>query len=127
MKMNVVTKLIIAGLFLVFTLLSGVWLSNSGKPINSLILTIHKLIALGLVIFIGVTVNSLSRNSGVDLAQVVLIVVSAVLFLALFVSGAFLSMGKPISGVVLTIHRVAPIVVSASIALLLYRFVAVLK
>ena len=40
------TKLIIAGLLFVFTLLSGVWVSHSGKPINTVIFTIHKLIAL---------------------------------------------------------------------------------
>jgi hypothetical protein len=125
--MNVVTRLIVSGLLLVFTLVSGVWLSNSGKPINSLILTIHKLIALGMVIFISMTVNQIFRGSGADLVQVILIVVSAVLFLALFTSGAFLSMGKPAGGIVLTIHRVAPIVVSASIALLLYRFINVWK
>ena len=43
------TKFIIAGLFFVFILLSGVWLSRTGRPLNVLILTIHKLISLAAV------------------------------------------------------------------------------
>jgi hypothetical protein len=55
--MNIpVTKIIICGLLFLLTLASGVWVSHSGKPINVVIFTIHKLIALATVIVAATTV-----------------------------------------------------------------------
>ena len=45
-------KLLFAGLFLLFIILSGIWLSRTGRPLSVLILTLHKLISLGAVIFL---------------------------------------------------------------------------
>ncbi len=49
-------KYIIAGLFLLFIILSGIWLSRTGRPLSVLILTLHKLISLGAVVFLAITV-----------------------------------------------------------------------
>lgn len=108
--MNTMTsKPIVTGLLLLFTLLSGVWLSNSGRPYNTVIFTIHKLIALGAVIFTVVTVRQLC--TGVDIRTLALgaIVATGLLFLALFVTGALLSIGKPDHVAILTVHRAAPL------------------
>jgi len=48
-------KVVGAGLFFLFIFLSGIWLSRSGKPLNGLILNIHKLISLAAGIFLIVT------------------------------------------------------------------------
>ena len=103
------SKLIVTGLLLLFTLLSGVWLSHSGRPYNTVIFTIHKLIALGAVIFTVVTVQQL--HTGVDTRALTIgvIVITGLLFLSLFASGALLSIGKPDHIAILTIHRVAPL------------------
>ena len=108
--MNPMTsKLIVTGLLLLFTLLSGVWLSHSGRPYNTVIFTLHKLIALGAVIFTVVTVQQL--RTGMDTRTLALgaVVVTGLLFLALFASGALLSIGKPDHAAILMIHRVAPL------------------
>lgn len=39
------------GLLFLFIFLSGFWLSHSGKPYNTLIFTIHKLIGLAAGVF----------------------------------------------------------------------------
>ena len=49
--MSIIFKITGAGLLFLFTIGTGIWLSNSGKPYNTLIFNIHKLIALGTVIF----------------------------------------------------------------------------
>ena len=108
--MNPMTsKVIVTGLLLLFTFLSGVWLSHSGRPYNTVIFTLHKLIALGAVIFTVVTVQQL--RTGMDTRTLALgaVVVTGLLFLALFASGALLSIGKPDHIAILTIHRVAPL------------------
>jgi hypothetical protein len=100
-----------------------VWLSSAGKPYPTGIFTIHKLIALGAVISTVVTINHL--RTGVDVKAVVVgaIVVTGLLFLALFVSGAVLSIGKPNHVAILTIHRVAPLLVVISTAMTMYLLV----
>jgi hypothetical protein len=110
MKMNpMASKLIVTGLLLLFTLLSGVWLSHSGRPYNTMIFTFHKLIALGVVIFTAVTVHQLRTNVDIQMFTIGAIVVTGLLFFSLFASGALLSIGKPDHGVILMIHRVAPL------------------
>jgi hypothetical protein len=126
MKMNATTtKQVIAGLLFLFTLLSGVWLSHSGRPLNVVIITIHKLIALATVIAIVVNVYPLYRAADIrTFLELVLIAVTGLAFLALFVSGALLSLGKPLQGAVLGIHQVVPLLALAFSAMTIYMLVS---
>jgi hypothetical protein len=117
------SKTAICGLLVLLTLVSGVWLSHSGKPYNSMIFTIHKLIALATVIIIGVNVYHLFRvMDGNTLVALSVIAVSGLLFLALFISGALLSLipagllslEKPLPEIILKIHQVAPLLALVS-------------
>lgn len=114
------TRLIISGSLFLFTLISGVWLSNSGKPLNGIIFTGHKLIALATVILIGVTVNYLRQGADIRTIELTAIVMTCLTFLALFVSGAVLSIGRPVPGFVLTIHQVALLAALVSSAISVY-------
>jgi hypothetical protein len=118
-----VSRIVVTGLLFLFTLASGVWLGSAGKPYPTGIFSIHKLIALGAVISTVVTINHL--RTGVDVKAVVVgaIVVTGLLFLALFVSGAVLSIGKPNHVAILTIHRIAPLLVVISTAMTMYLLV----
>ena len=49
-------KFLITGAIFIFVLLSGVWLSRTGRPLNTLILTIHKLISLSAVVYLVIIV-----------------------------------------------------------------------
>jgi len=115
-----ISRIVVTGLLFLFTLVSGVWLSHSGKPYNSAIFTIHKLIALGAVISTAVTVYHLRTGVDIQTFAVGAIVVAGVLLLSLFVSGALLSIGKPEHVAILTIHRVAPLLAVIATALTLY-------
>jgi hypothetical protein len=118
---TIVSRPVIAGLLLLFTLISGVWLSHSGKPLNVVIFTIHKLIALATVIVISINVYHLYRV--VELRTFVVlggIAVTGVLFLALFISGALLSRGNPLPEAILRIHQVAPLLALGFSAMTIY-------
>ena len=121
---TVVSRPAVAGLLLLFTLASGVWLSHAGKPLNMLIFSIHKLIALASVIVIVVNVNHLYR--ALDLRSPIALVViafTALLFIALFITGALLSRGNPLPEAILRIHQVAPLLALVFSALTLYLLV----
>ncbi len=111
--------LIIALLF-VFTVAFGIWLSRAGRPYNSLLFNIHKLVALGAVVYSAVILYQL--RAGIDLTALALgaIILTGLLVLGLFISGALLSIGKPDHAAILTIHKVAPPLVMVSAAMAIY-------
>ena len=118
---TITTRLIMAGALFVLTLLSGFWLSHSGKPYNSGIFSIHKLIALATIIIIGVSVYNLYK--GLDLQaflNVIVIALTGLIFLALIVTGALLSLNIPLSGMALKIHQIAPLLGLVSSAVTVY-------
>lgn len=122
---TLVSKPAIAGLLLLFTLFSGVWLSHSGKPLNVAIFTIHKLIALATVIVIAVNVYHL--YGAVDFrtfVELVVIAVTGLLFLALFISGALLSLGKPMPEAIFRIHQASTLLALASSTMTIYLLVS---
>lgn len=120
--MNTTTsKIIICGSLFFFTLLSGVALSRAGRPLNTVIFTVHKLVALTTVIVISTNIYKLSRTVDTQTVALAVISVTALLFLALFVSGALLSFERSIPQAALRVHQVLPLLalVAASSAIYL--------
>ncbi len=113
-------KLIIIGLLFLLTLASGVWLSRSGKPLNVMIFTLHKLIALATVIITGVTIYQWRTGYGMSPVAIGAIVITGLLFLILFVSGALLSLGKPMPSSLVMMHAITPLLAAAATAGTLY-------
>jgi heme A synthase len=109
-------KLIAAGILAIFTLISGIILSHSGKPLNIWLTTIHKLIAVATVVLVVMIVNQLMKSNGDSkFLTFSLMFLSAVLFLALIATGAFLTREEmELPSFVLKIHQVAPLLALAS-------------
>lgn len=101
------SKLFLPVILFVLTLGFGLWLSLSGKPYNGLLFNIHKLLALGAVILAGLQVYSLMSGPSPQGWLFVLIVVAILCAVALFASGAFLSIGNWNAQMLLNIHRIA--------------------
>jgi len=106
----------VTGLLFLFTLFSGVWLSRnlrlsdprpSGKPITGVIFTVHKLIALVMVIAAGVTIRRLHRGIEFRSIELTAVIIAGLLFLLMFVSGGLLSLGKARNDEILAVHKVA--------------------
>ncbi len=116
-----VTKLAACGLLFLLTLGSGVWLSHFGKPYSMALITLHKLIALAAVVVIAVSVNDLYRTAAVRASLVPgAVVASGLLFVALFVTGALLSLDKPASEAVWRIHQAATLLALGSSSTAIY-------
>ena len=121
---TIVSRPAIAGLLLLFTLASGVWLSHAGKPLNMVSFTIHKLIALATVIVIVVNVYHLYRAVDIRTAvELVVIAFIGLLFIALFITGALLSRSNPLPEAILRIHQVAPLLALVFSAVTMYLLV----
>lgn len=114
------SKFLTPGIIFLLTLASGLWLSRTGKPLNIVIFTVHKLIALATVIFTGMAIYNLIKNTQIQFLIAALIVVVALCVLALFVTGALMSRDKPLNDNLLTVHKVAPFLVVISIVVTLY-------
>ena len=104
-------KLIASGILFLITLISGVIVSHSGRPLSIGLVTLHKLIAVGTVVLLGIAVNQLYRTTdGKVLIEMGITVISAIFFLALIATGAFLTREEMVLPEwVLKIHQVAPL------------------
>jgi hypothetical protein len=123
LKMDAITsKLVVAGILFLFTLISGVILHHSSRPLSIGLITVHKLIAVGTMVLVGMAVNQLFKMvDGKVFIEVGLIIISALLLLALIATGAFLTREEmQLPEFVLNIHKVAPLLALISSTLTIF-------
>ncbi len=113
-------RFLFTGLFFVLIILSGWWLSHTGRPLNVLILTLHKLLSVGAVVFLGVTVYRLHLAAAFSPTAIVLAGLTFVLLIALIATGGILSAARPAAGAVLKLHQAIPLLAILSTAVTLY-------
>ena len=127
MKMDAITtKLIAAGILFLLTLISGMIVSHSGRPLSVGLVTIHKLIAVGTVVLIGLAANQLYKSlDGKLFVELFILAIGGISFLALIATGALLTREEmQLPEIVFKVHQVAPLlalVCSASGLFLLVR------
>jgi hypothetical protein len=109
-----------SGLLFLLIFLSGFWLSRSGKPYPAIVFNIHKLIALGTVIFLGVTVSRIHPGAPLGIMQVIAIAVTLLCFLINILTGGLLSIDKTMPEIVHRLHEVTPYLIVLSSAISLY-------
>ena len=113
-------RYVATGLFFLFILLSGVWTSQSGRPLNVGISTVHKLGSLGAGAFLIVTVYRRNQEILLNGTEWVAIVVTVLFFLGLVATGGLLSSEKAMPAVVLRLHQVLPALAIVSTGVTLY-------
>lgn len=120
------TQLRIAGTGLFFLLIFffGFWLNRSGKPYNLFVFTIHKLIALGAVVFLSTTVYKVHQAAPLSPTQISVIVITALCFAATIITGALLSIDKAMPLIVLRLHQITPYMTLLSTSVMLYLILA---
>ena len=104
--MDTLSKFAFPGILLALTLAFGFWLSSAGKPYNGLLFNVHKLVALGGVIYTGWRFSQWLNGVNIPVALTVLLVAVVLCVIALFASGGLLSVGKLDYAWMLTTHRV---------------------
>ena len=105
--------------------LSGFWLSRSGKPYSAILFNIHKLIALGAIIFLGIMVSKMHQAFPLAPLHLILIVAAGLLFIATMVTGGLLNIDRTWPAAILVGHRVLPFLTTLITVLVLYWLVLV--
>ncbi len=113
-------KFVIIGIFFTLIILSGLWLSRTGRPINVIILTIHKLISLGAVVYLGITVYRIQQITPLTPVEIAVCAVTLLFFIMMFATGGLLSTTKTMPVIVLRIHQIMPVFVILSSSVSLY-------
>jgi hypothetical protein len=108
--MDTVAKFAAPLIVFLLTLASGLWLSRAGKPLNGILFTAHKLIALAAVIITVLRTYNALRSIESAAIFVALIILIGLCVVALFVTGALMSLNKPGYSALRTIHNIAPFV-----------------
>jgi hypothetical protein len=114
---NFLWPALVFGLTVVF----GFWLRKTGQPYNGVLFNVHKLLALGNVIFTGMMVFRLIENMQVLVVMVVLLVLAASSVIALFGTGALMSIGKLDYSLMRMIHRISIAVLVLAMFLVISR------
>jgi hypothetical protein len=112
-----------AGAIIVFFLLifaSGFWLSSLGEPLNTAVLTVHKLAAIVAIAFLAVTVFRLKKMGGLNATMTAGAVFTGILFLGTIATGGLASMDLNVPAAVPGLHHVLPYVTTLSTGVTLF-------
>lgn len=97
----------------------GFWLSKLGRPYHGVLFNVHKLVALGTIILIAVRTYGLWKPEPQP-AIIICLILAVFGVIALFVSGAFLSIGNMQYAVVKMIHNIAPVISVLAMGFVIY-------
>ncbi|HET9912716.1 MAG TPA: hypothetical protein VFQ13_12545 [Anaerolineales bacterium] len=113
-------RFVSAGLFFLLILPSGFWLSHSGKPYGTLLFTAHKLIGLGLFVFLAINVYQVNQATPLSALELTACLVAALFFLATIVTGGLVSVDKAMPVLVSLAHKLFPYLTVLSTVASLY-------
>ena len=122
-QMNIQQNILLSGIIMAITIVIGIWLSQSGKPYNKLVLIIHQLIVLvniGFAVFLFINIYKISTARSLLVA---LTISAGLSVIALLATGAIMSKRKASTTLLRVVHILATILVSASTVVILYLMV----
>jgi hypothetical protein len=112
-------RILVAVLFLVAIFVSGFWVRGAGKPYSSVLLNVHKLIALAVTILFVITVIQINKASGLSGIELAATIVTGILLLGAIISGGLSSISTmPV--VVVRIHQITLSLATVFTAITLY-------
>lgn len=114
------TRTLTVGALFILIFGAGYWLSRAGKPYNGVLFNIHKLVALGALVFLGITVSRIGRAQGLQPGQIAAVVVAGLSFLVTIVTGGLVSASTTLPAFVPVIHRLFPYLTVLASAAALY-------
>ncbi len=113
-------RFLIAGLCFVYIILSGFWLNRTGRPLNVLVLTTHKVISVAAVVYLIVIAYRMHQISALSPTLIATCAVAFLCFAIMIATGGLLSTAKPMPEAILKIHQVMPIPVIVATAASMY-------
>lgn len=112
-------RILVTAVLYVVVFGSGVFLTRSGRPYSTLVLTPHKLLSLAALAYLVVTMVQVNRVAALSAAQVWAGVVTGLFLLGTIATGGILSTDRPAPRAVLILHRVTPFLTVLATALTL--------
>jgi hypothetical protein len=103
-----VIQLTIPIIFFIVIFLLGYRLRLRGKPYSTLLITVHKLTALGLGIYLAVMINKRHQIIPLNPIEITTATITILLFLINVATGSFMSTDKNIPQFVSQINKVVP-------------------
>jgi hypothetical protein len=113
-----------AGLFFLSIFISGFWLRRSGKPYATLKLNVHKFIALGTLVYLGVSIYRMNQAIGLGMVEQTLSIIGGALFLSAVITGGLVSVEKQMPSWVQLLHKLSPYLTVLTTAAALYLMVS---
>jgi hypothetical protein len=108
------------GLCFLVIVVSGIWLSRSGRPLNGIVLTVHKLVALAAAIYVVITIYHTYQATGLGGLALAAGVIAGLLFLGTGATGGALSTDKAMPAAVLRLHQFGSALTVITTALTFY-------
>lgn len=113
-------RVIGTGLLYLIIFGTGYWLGRSGKPLNTFVLTVHKLISLAAVTLLVVTIVQVNRVTRLGAGDWIASAVTGLLFVGTIATGGMLSADRPMPAAALLLHRITPYLTVLSSAVTLF-------
>jgi hypothetical protein len=121
--MAVMQNLIVLGLLFLAAIVTGIWLSRLGKPLNPALSGVHKFLALACVIFAAIRIYHAAKLIEPSTTHFAVIAVLAISMVALIASGSVLMVPKLASAAWLAVHRIATVSGAAAFVFTLRLFI----
>ncbi len=109
-----------AVLFFLVIFATGVWLSRSGRPLNVILLTLHKLISLGAAVYLAVSIYRTSQDASLNRFELVAVLITGLFFVITGAVGGLLSSNTTPTTSLQRLHQVTPVLTVLSAAATLY-------
>ena len=91
---SILTKSILVTILTLTTIITGILLRKGGKPYKSRLFTVHKLAIVATIVFVVLIYIQHLRILNFEGIGFILFILSSLIFLTAFISGAFLSFEK---------------------------------
>lgn len=111
------SRYFVSGILFVLIIIMGFVTKGMGRPLNTAVFTVHKLMALAFVVYSVINVIGLLKNSQTNALMWAMIFVSGLLVITLFATGAILSFEKPAAKIIQILHNISPTLLMISIGL----------
>ncbi|TYB94779.1 MAG: hypothetical protein FXF54_05500 [Kosmotoga sp.] len=119
--MGITVSITIVGVLLFLTIFFGIWLSNLGRPLNTALFSIHKLVAVGFVVFGFFAIRALTKEiDNIDSILKLFIILAVISTITLFVTGGLLSFDRFANKFTIMVHALSPILTALSVTLVIY-------
>ena len=110
--MTRIVPLFIPVILFLITVGFGFWLRGKGRPYNTALFNIHKLIALAGFVLVVLRLRSGFLAGGLSGWMAVVLVGAGLSALMLFATGAVMSIRKEEPGIALFFHRAGPVIIT---------------